>query len=454
MKHQLVFSDNSRRLILIFAGWAMDYRPFYHLHADGYDILVVWDYRYEEFDSAVYTGYEEIVVIAWSFGVSAASKFIHDNPGLPVTSRIAVNGTQHPVDDFSGIPEAVFQPTLDNLSTDTLPRFYRRMAGSSAAFRQFITECPQRDIEELRDELTSIARRKPVIISWDIAITGLDDRIIPPENQLRAWDSEAARTVTIQSSHLPDFSSLLKTYVTDKVLVAQRFGNALETYDSNAEVQHIIASRLVEMWNPSYALAPEIIEIGCGTGYSTSLYLQRIVPRRLELWDLAISTDLPDTAEKVECDAEARLFTTPSSSADVIFTTSTVQWFNSLPAFFRNTSRILRRGGLLVMSTFGPDNFADLQAILATGRKYPSVEEIIAMLPDDLEIVTAESESREMTFPDVTAMLRHISRTGVKALSRNTSPNDTRRLLRDYPRNSDGSVSLTYNPVYLIIKKK
>ena len=34
-----------RRLILIYAGWAMDWRPFRGLEAHGYDIAVVWDYR-------------------------------------------------------------------------------------------------------------------------------------------------------------------------------------------------------------------------------------------------------------------------------------------------------------------------------------------------------------------------------------------------------------------------
>ncbi|MDE5786136.1 MAG: DUF452 family protein [Duncaniella sp.] len=454
MRHHFVVNHNSRKLIVIFAGWAMDFRPFQSLRAEGYDILIVWDYVSTEFNGTVFKGYEEIVITAWSFGVTAASKFIHENPSLPITARIAVNGTQHPVDDSKGIPEAVFNATLDNLSPESLPRFYRRMAGSSASFREFMEICPQRDIASLREELKSIARRDPVIISWDLAITGVDDRIIPHENQLRAWTSEAARTVTLPSPHLPDFSFLLKTYVTDKSLVAQRFGNALNTYDSNAEVQHSIAARLVEMWNPAYTVTPDMIEIGCGTGYSTSLYLRKINPRSLQLWDLTISPNLPENCEKVECDAEARLFTTPSSSADVIFSSSTVQWFNSLPAFFRNASRVLRQGGLLVISTFGPDNFKELNTILASGKKYPSTEEITAMLPDDLEVVRSESELREMKFDDVTAMLRHISLTGVNALSRNASLADTRKIMHDYPRQTDGSVSLIYNPIYLIIKKK
>ena len=65
------------RLILLFAGWGMSPRPLDDVSMPGYDVAVVWDYRdmsapwLEEL-----SGYEETVVVAWSFGVHAASRFM------------------------------------------------------------------------------------------------------------------------------------------------------------------------------------------------------------------------------------------------------------------------------------------------------------------------------------------------------------------------------------------
>ena len=73
MKHELVSYNGSTRLIIIFAGWAMDARPFRHLKRPGYDIAVVWDYRSMCIDWSFCKPYTEICVVAWSLGVYASA---------------------------------------------------------------------------------------------------------------------------------------------------------------------------------------------------------------------------------------------------------------------------------------------------------------------------------------------------------------------------------------------
>lgn len=63
----------------------MDASPFRHLVRGGFDILAVWDYtgldrpECRERDMArlasVCGGYDEVVVVAWSYGVRIASGF-------------------------------------------------------------------------------------------------------------------------------------------------------------------------------------------------------------------------------------------------------------------------------------------------------------------------------------------------------------------------------------------
>lgn len=238
------------RAILLFAGWGMDEKPFAGLAVGGYSLIAVWDYRNPTIPpelERLLTEMEEIAVVAWSFGVPAATRFIIDHPELPITARIAVNGTMHPVDDRLGIPEAIFSGTLEGLSEKTLPKFYLRMCGSSASFRDFSTRLPARTVGELREELEAIRDAAPTATRgvWDRAVVSTSDRIIPPANQTEAWSEEAVETITLEGAHLPDFPAVLQTLLTEKGLVAEKFARAGSTYDDNATAQREIASKLL-----------------------------------------------------------------------------------------------------------------------------------------------------------------------------------------------------------------
>ena len=126
MKHELIHSENSRRLLLIFAGWGMDAGVFGHLRRPGYDVMVVWDYRSFHIDWSCVESYEEICLMAWSMGVYAASETVQAIEHK-ITRRVAVNGTMSPIDDLKGIPQAIFYGTLEGLSEATLRKFNRRM---------------------------------------------------------------------------------------------------------------------------------------------------------------------------------------------------------------------------------------------------------------------------------------------------------------------------------------
>ena len=46
---------------------------------------------------------------------------------LPICERVALNGTVTPVDDLKGIPQQVFEGTLEGLNEVALEKFIRRM---------------------------------------------------------------------------------------------------------------------------------------------------------------------------------------------------------------------------------------------------------------------------------------------------------------------------------------
>lgn len=455
------------RLILLFAGWGMDFHPFLPTHPNGYDLCVVWDYR-DSFISPLDNGeafgdmlsdYGEIAVVAWSFGVPAASRFISEHPHLPITAKIAVNGTQHPIDNDLGIPQAIFQGTLDGLSEKSLTKFHLRMAGSGSAYKSFADHLPERAIDELKDELIAISRSHSPIIRWDKAIIYNSDRIIPPANQLKGWEEEAFEIIQRPGAHLPDFASLLSEFLNDKTLVKRRFHNASTTYDDSAVVQHQIADRLLSLITLKTDTHHDILEIGCGTGYLTRNLRDRIGKASLHLWDLTISEHFSrefssPTSFPKACDAEIGIRTLPDSSLDVIVSASTVQWFNSLPEFFRQVERVLRKGGKAVISTFGPLTMQEINHTLGKPSPYPTLSSLRRMIPKALSITHLFDESIAATFPSPLDALRHIQLTGVNALNSTSSPSVVRSLIRNYPLDCNGEATITYQPIYIVLEKK
>lgn len=459
-------SSTTPHLILLFAGWSMDFHPFEHIHPQGYDLCVVWDYRSAELllqngemtFEGMLSQYAEITVFAWSFGVPSASKFIADNPQLPITAKIAVNGTQRPVDDRLGIPEAIFTGTLEGLSEKSLAKFHLRMAGSGSAYREFAKHIPERGIEELKEELIAIRDTETPIIQWDKAIIFDNDRIIPPTNQQSAWVKEAYELIHYDGAHLPNFKTLFSQILNDKSLVRRRFSNASTTYDSYAVVQRQIAERLIGLWNPDRECHYDSLEIGCGTGYTTRLIQSTAYHNSLRLWDLTISDEfrtefISSTSIPKACDAEVEIRLLGDSSLDVIVSASTIQWFNSLPEFFIQVERVLRKGGKAIISTFGPDTMSEINTTLGKRSPYPTITTLRRMIPKGLAVCELIEETITMSFHNPIEALRHIQLTGVNALSDNASPSAVRTLIRDYPIDHQGKATLTYQPIYIVLEK-
>lgn len=454
MTIEFTYRGSSPRLLLIFAGWGMDARPFSRLTHQGYDIAIAYDHRNgaSQTDLAALSGYNEICIIGWSFGVIAASLFIESNPQLPLTAKIAVNGTLHPVDDAKGIPEAIFCGTLDNLSPSVIVKFNRRMCGSAESLSRFLScGAPQRPVAELAEELRAIAalpHRPDLMRLWDAVYIGLRDMIIPTVNQENAWHGHPDIRMT-DMPHLPDFDNIVTGAIINKELVTRRFSRSALSYDSEASVQRDVARRLADAvgCHISGRTVRNALEIGAGTGMFTNELLRYVAPAALTLWDITpISCRLPGYHR--QCDAETEIAGVGDNSFDLVTGASTIQWFNSPSTFIRHSYRVLDRGGLLALSTFGPENFKELAPFIATPLNYLSIEQWENLLSEVGFTGIDVSGGYETRHFDSTAdALRHIRQTGVNALG-HTSAASTRAILRS------GIRTLTYNPIFIVASKK
>lgn len=459
-------SAPTQRTIVLFAGWGMDEKPFAQIAVKGYRLIALWDYRDGSFPQqleAELQGSSEVVVAAWSFGVPAATRFILSHRHLPLTATIAVNGTMHPVDNRLGIPKEIFRGTLEGLSEKSLSKFYLRMAGSGEAYREFSASLPVRELDELREELRAIesAPAEAAKGVWDCAVVSGGDRIIPPANQREAWSTKACEIIETEGAHLPDFNAIFRSLLTEKGLVAEKFTRAESTYEANATVQREIAEKLCSLI-PADALAGKksaaVLEIGCGTGLTTRLLAQFPGIEEIEAWDLHIPANIADTLgpcrlRAEECDAETEIRKLPANSLDLIFSASTVQWFNSLPAFMRRCARALRPGAVAVLSTFGPKTMQEIRSHLPHPVHYPNTTAIENMIPEGCRLLHLSEEEHRLLFPSAVEALRHAKLTGVNALSSSHSPQTTRAVISGYPLLPDGRAPLSYQPIYIVIQK-
>ena len=249
----------------------------------------------------------------------------------------------------------------------------------------------------------------------------------------------------------------------DKRLIAERFARARATYSREARVQQQVAER---MMGRIRSLLPEfsprrIVEFGCGTGLYSRLLYDTWRPGRLHLNDLCpeMAFCLDDLTARpgvgfVPGDAE----TCPlPDKVDLLTSCSTLQWFERPDRFFRRAAALLVSGGVLAFSTFGSRNLREIRALTGKGLAYPSLHELKTGLSRaGFHILRMDEEEVTMTFPTPTDVLRHLRMTGVTGTSGHTwSRGRLAAFTESYFERfrTDGGVTLTYHPVYVIAKK-
>lgn len=464
MKQHIVNTGDNNRLILFFAGWGMDREIFAETRRPGYDIMVVYDYTNPDLDTTTIDRYEEIVILAWSMGVYFADRFIRECnlKNAVLTKCVAVNGTLSPIDDTLGIPPSIYELTSALPDANAIKKFCRRICGGASAMNRLMPKAPSRSVDELRNELSAIrnvVENNPLPSAdtslWDEIIISTGDLIFPPTNMMRAWENAADRITLLQEgAHIIDFSEAFERLFVDKSLVGMRFGAALSTYDSDAEVQRKVATRLATLINGKQADRSDIdvLEIGSGSGILTRMYEPMFNDSRISFVDLA-PTNYPVSNRNIHtmfaCDAETMLANAESNSYDIVISSSSIQWFNSPRRFIANTVRSLRSGGHAYISFFAKgtlDSIADIATL-----RYPSIdrkfiEETGCRCEIAEEIITIDFDSPQ-------SALRHLKRTGVNSLRRTPVPvGQSREILRRLS-NADNSATLSFKAIYLIISK-
>ncbi|MCK9637677.1 MAG: malonyl-ACP O-methyltransferase BioC [Methylobacter tundripaludum] len=164
----------------------------------------------------------------------------------------------------------------------------------------------------------------------------------------------------------------------DKAKIRQSFAAASVTYDGVADLQRSVGKALldsVDKENP----AGTLLDLGCGTGFLTaglSARTRPIIALDIALPMLQVTrTKLIDTANVGYVCADAEQLPLAGHVVDGVFSNLALQWCVNLEGVFADIKRVLKPGGRLVFSIFGPQTLQELKAAWAEADDFNHVND-------------------------------------------------------------------------------
>jgi malonyl-CoA O-methyltransferase len=217
-------------------------------------------------------------------------------------------------------------------------------------------------------------------------------------------------------------------FMIDRRAAARAFDRASASYDAAAALQERVRDELVARLDELRVSPASVLDLGAGTGHG-SRALKRRFPR-----SLVVAADIaPGMLERakqqsrwlrrfarVRADAYALPF--GDASFDLVFSSLMLQWCDDLDAVFAEIARVLKPGGLLLFSTFGPGTLAELrEAWLESGDGSNHVNHFFdphalgsALMHAGLGEPVLDVDRIVVGYPDAMALMRELKAIGAQ----------------------------------------
>ena len=213
--------------------------------------------------------------------------------------------------------------------------------------------------------------------------------------------------------------------IPDKALARRSFAAAAAVYDQAAVLQQEVGDRLLQRLDLVKIQPTRILDLGCGTGQCIPDLLSRY--RKAQVVALDIALPMLEQARKrsrwlrrprcVCADAESLPFA--HRSFDLVFSNLMLQWCVPLEAVFAELQRVLRPGGLLLFTSFGPDTLRELRGSWQQVDGYSHVNAFLdmhdvgdALLRARFADPVMDVERLTVTYPDVWQLMRELKQIG------------------------------------------
>ena len=255
-------------------------------------------------------------------------------------------------------------------------------------------------------------------------------------------------------------------FALDKRRLRAHFARAAGTYDGAAVLQREVADRMLTRLDVVKQIPETILDAGCGTGYCTRALARRY--RRARIVGLDLAAPMAAHARRAAgwfarprfvCgDIEA--LPLPAASFDLIVSNLTLQWCD-LGRSLGELRRVLRPGGLLMFTSFGPDTLSELRAAWRTTDAGVHVHAFLdmhdigdALLHAGFADPVMDVDRLTMTYPGVEQVLHDLKALGASNAARGraralTGKSRYARFKAAYEALArDGRIPVTYEVVY------
>jgi malonyl-CoA O-methyltransferase len=263
---------------------------------------------------------------------------------------------------------------------------------------------------------------------------------------------------------------MLKTAF-DKTVIKRCFSRAASTYDEFSGFQRMAALEVMKRLSAiasSSSLASPVLDIGCGTGFLLELIKSSIADVRAYGSDIALpmlcrARENTGQAHSglIASDCESLPFRDESFA--IAASSLTFQWAQELSVAFSEAFRILKRGGLFIFSTLGPETLGELKECYPgyQGIEFRESADIRRTLEEaGFEEASVESKIIKMrydSFMDLLRTLKHIGASPALECGKGLSPGRAlkeagRAYAERFPA-SEGGVLASYELIVGAAKK-
>ncbi len=216
-------------------------------------------------------------------------------------------------------------------------------------------------------------------------------------------------------------------FALDRHALARSFDRAGAGYDAAAQLQPRVRAELLERLR-FFALEPQtILDLGAGTCQGALELRRRYGRARIVALDLApgmlkAAPRVPWPRRRFErvC-ADACALPLASRSVDLVFSNLMLQWCDRPGLVFRELARVLKPGGLLVFSSFGPDTLKELRVAWESVddathvSQFPDMPQLgEALMHAGLAEPVMDVEPQRLLYPDVPALMRELKLIGAR----------------------------------------
>lgn len=254
----------------------------------------------------------------------------------------------------------------------------------------------------------------------------------------------------------------------DLLRVRRAFGQAANGYEAVAVLQHQVEALLLERLQQITTTPAAVLDVGCGTGRASAAMRKHYSDAQVIAMDMA----LPMLREAKKhagwwkpfrrvC-ADARALPLTDQSVDLLFSNLCLQWIENLPEVFAEFRRVLRPGGWLLFSSFGPDTLTELRQSWAVADQAAHVNVFLdmhdvgdAMLAAGFRDPMLDVERFTLTYRDARQLMRELKAIGAGNAHSDrarglTGKSRLRRMLDHYEtfRSSEGLLPASYEVIF------